>query len=39
MLGSGTSIKNKITKAKRFIKSIWDIFNKKWDSSNKNWDA
>ena len=39
MLGSGSSIKNKITKLKRFIKSIWNVFNKKWDNIDKNWDA
>lgn len=39
MLGSGRSIKNNITKLKRFLKSIWNSFNKNWNTSNKNWDA
>lgn len=39
MLGSGSSIKNKITKLKRFIKFVWSVLNKKYDNIDKNWDA
>lgn len=37
MLGQGGSIKNKITKLKRFLKSVWNLLNKNWSNQNKNW--
>lgn len=39
MLGSGFSIKNKITKLKRYIKNLWSSLTKKWDINDKNWDS
>jgi len=38
MLGSGSSIKNKITKLKRFLKDVWSLLNKNFNNFNDNWD-